>query len=50
MLVDLQCKFPVDRHCVHPRIPQMAVVGYAECGASIYPYEMMACDFVKPQL
>jgi dimethylaniline monooxygenase (N-oxide forming) len=30
------------RHCVHPRIPQMAVVGYAESAASIYPYEMMA--------
>ncbi|CAO2163337.1 unnamed protein product [Urochloa humidicola] len=33
---------PLYRHCVHPRIPQMAVVGYAECAASIYPYEMMA--------
>ena len=32
----------MDRHCVHPRIPQMAVVGYAEGGASIYLYEMMA--------
>lgn len=33
---------PLYRHCVHPRIPQMAVVGYVECAASIYPYEMMA--------
>jgi dimethylaniline monooxygenase (N-oxide forming) len=30
------------RHCVHPRIPQMAVVCYVESAASIYPYEMMA--------
>ena len=30
------------RHCVHPRVPQMAVVCYAESAASIYPYEMMA--------
>ncbi|KAF8702057.1 hypothetical protein HU200_033402 [Digitaria exilis] len=33
---------PLYRQCVHPRIPQMAVVGYVECAASIYPYEMMA--------
>ncbi|KAK3123438.1 hypothetical protein QOZ80_8AG0630920 [Eleusine coracana subsp. coracana] len=33
---------PLYRHVVHPRIPQMAVVGFAESRASIYPYEMMA--------
>jgi dimethylaniline monooxygenase (N-oxide forming) len=33
---------PLYRQCVHQRIPQAAVVGYAESGASVYPYEMMA--------
>ncbi|CAN6207994.1 unnamed protein product [Urochloa humidicola] len=33
---------PLYRHILHLRIPQVAVVGYAESGSSIYPYEMMA--------
>ncbi|TVU11702.1 hypothetical protein EJB05_45304, partial [Eragrostis curvula] len=33
---------PLYRQCVHPRIRQMAVVGYAEIRTSIYPYGMMA--------
>ncbi|RCV21193.1 hypothetical protein SETIT_4G118800v2 [Setaria italica] len=33
---------PLYRHILHPRIPQMAMVGYAESGSSIHPYEMMA--------
>ncbi|GJN16221.1 hypothetical protein PR202_gb03184 [Eleusine coracana subsp. coracana] len=30
------------RNIVHPRIPQMAIVGYLESRATIYPYEMMS--------
>ncbi|XP_072149034.1 probable flavin-containing monooxygenase 1 [Setaria viridis] len=29
---------PLYRHILHPRIPQMAMVGYAESGSSIHPY------------
>ncbi|KAF8650534.1 hypothetical protein HU200_063906 [Digitaria exilis] len=33
---------PLYRHCVHPRVPQVAVVGYVESGSSIHHCEMMA--------
>nr|CAB3467757.1 unnamed protein product [Digitaria exilis] len=33
---------PLYRHCVHPRVPQAALVGYVESGSSIHHCEMMA--------
>ena len=42
IVLTIYIAMPSVRHCVHPRVPQMAVVCYAESAASIYPYEMMA--------
>ena len=33
---------PPCRQCVHPRIPQMAVIGYLNNSSTMFAYEMMA--------